>query len=267
MRYRLRLAYDGTDFHGWQKQHPPDAEPLRTVQGVVEDTVRAVVREDVELVGASRTDSGVHARGQVAAFSVTEPRVPVDRLVPALNARLPDDVLVVHAMLTHDAFNPIGDAESKGYRYVIAHGVVPPGTPGHASRPLFDRRFVTYSAMPLDVDRMDAAAQHLVGGHDFASLTRLHHGRESTVREIHACRVVAQASDRVAIDVSGSGFLYNMVRIIAGTLLDVGVGRREPEDVPGILAARDRSAAGATLPPEGLCLMWIRYPGDAAATE
>jgi tRNA pseudouridine38-40 synthase len=255
-RYRLNIAYDGTHFFGWQKQHPPDREPLRTAQGVLEETIRGVMREEIRLLGASRTDSGVHARGQVAAFS-SERKLEPERLLPALNSRLPDDLLVTRVRIVSEAFNPISDAVAKGYRYRIAHGATAGGR-----RPLFDRHFTSFCAELLDPERMHEAAQHLVGWHDFASFTRKHHGRESTIRTVHSCSVTATSRHRLRINVTGDGFLYNMVRIIAGTLMDVGRARLEPDDIPEILAACDRTAAGPTLPPEGLCLMWIRYPDD-----
>ncbi|MEM7230351.1 MAG: tRNA pseudouridine(38-40) synthase TruA [Planctomycetota bacterium] len=255
-RYKLTVAYDGTDFHGWQKQHPPGCEPLRTVQGVMEAAVQTVVREDVNIIGASRTDSGVHARGQVVAFS-TWTRIEPRRMVMAINSRLPDDVQVRHVEIVPESFAPITDCTSKGYRYRLAFG-----RRKSALRPLFDRHITAWTAYELDVERMQAAAEHLVGEHDFASLTRLHHGRESTVRTIHACSVSQVSARRCAIDVSGSGFLYNMVRIIAGTLLEVGRGALQPDDIPGVLDARDRRAAGPTMPPEGLSLMWVAYEGE-----
>ncbi len=257
MRFKLTVAYDGTGFHGWQKQVPPDApEPLRTVQGVLEQTVREVVREPITLLGASRTDAGVHARGQVATFA-TAATIPVERMARALNSRLPDEIQVVEATVVADSFNPIGDATGKGYRYAIAHG-----TADGARRPLFDRHFVATVESRLCPERMDIAARALVGEHDFTSFTRKNHGRDTTVRTVYDCRVHADGPDRLHIDVSGNGFLYNMVRIIAGTLVDVGRERRTPESIPAILAARDRAAAGPTLPPEGLCLMWVRYGSD-----
>jgi tRNA pseudouridine38-40 synthase len=253
-RYKLTVAYDGTDFHGWQKQHPPGAEPLRTAQGVLEDVIREVVREpDLNLTGASRTDSGVHAEGQVAAFSCTLDIDP-QRMSMALNSRLPADMQVVTVEIVPETFGPITDCIAKGYRYRLAHGCKM-----GVLRPLFDRHTTAWTSYDLDAASMNEAARHLVGEHDFASFTRLHHGRESTVRTVHSCEVRAPEPRRVVIDVSGNGFLYNMVRIIAGTLLDVGRGKFAPDDVPRILAARDRAAAGPTLPPEGLCLMWVRY--------
>jgi tRNA pseudouridine38-40 synthase len=166
-------------------------------------------------------------------------------------------MLVTRVRIVPEEFNPISDALAKGYRYRIAHGL----TIG-ARRPLFDRHITSFCPEALDAERMHAAAQHLVGEHDFASFTRKHHGRESTIRTVHACAVTAINRHRLRIDVSGNGFLYNMVRIIAGTLMEVGRARLDPDDLPAVLAARDRTAAGPTLPPEGLCLMWIRYPAD-----
>lgn len=292
-RYQLVIAYDGTDFHGWQKQHPPaEAEhtkaeqvmdpqhtssvpegrvALRTVQEVVEHAVRLVCREPVLVTGASRTDAGVHAAGQVAAFtSIPEPQRGVGwpaergcaRLVRALNGSLPSDVVVRSAAIASDEFDPIGDAVEKEYTYTIVTG---------EQRPIWERRFAFHTWYDLDAGAMERAAALLEGEHDFASFAQINHGRASTVRRIFRCRIertlrddasgAATPGERIVIRVSGSGFLYNMVRIVAGTLLEVGRGRIEPDAVAGILAACDRRAAGPTLPPEGLRLEWVRY-GD-----
>jgi len=307
-RYSLTIAYDGSDFHGWQKQEPraPVAlgiQPapslagsprildrlddgrviLRTVQEVVERAVRAVVRQPVELTGASRTDAGVHAWGQIAAFTCSDDSThrrgdgaggwPVerglDRLVMAVNARLPPDVLIRSAETVPPHFDPIAHSRSKGYSYTIHLA---------RSRPLWDRKYVTHLWTPLHLETMRLAAARLVGRHDFAAFAAAGHGRHSTVRTIHACEVTArriedalpprptrghrhQPADfqpqRIRIDVSGDGFLYNMVRIIAGTLVDVGRGKIKPEAIDDIIDARDRTRAGSTLPPEGLRLEWI----------
>jgi tRNA pseudouridine38-40 synthase len=252
-RYRLLIAYDGTAFHGWQRQEPADAPALRTVQGVVQDAVREVIGQAAIVTGASRTDSGVHAVGQVAAFTA-DVRVPTERLAQAITARLPDDVQVLRAELAHDSFDPIGDARSKCYRYTIEHSG-PPRNP----RPLFDRNFVFWTPHPLDADRMRAAAAHLVGTHDFASFAQASHGRTTTVRTVYDCVVRTPAPRRIEIEIAGSGFLYNMVRIVAGTLLEAGRGRIEPADVRAIRESRERAKAGPTLPPQGLCLRWIWY--------
>lgn len=299
-RYKLTIAYDGTSFSGWQKQEPPEqSEPrpshekgraaglvsdkegrvaLRTVQAVVEQAVREVVREPVLLQGASRTDAGVHARGQVAAFTCSSGDAKdeasrasggwpesrgVDRLLRALNGKLPDDVLVREIEVVRDDFNPIGDCTSKGYAYTLHVG---------QTRAIWDRHFVQQVWQPLDLKLMQAAAAKFEGTHDFAAFAAARHGRQSTVRTIHACRVsevaipdesrVGADERRVRIDVSGNGFLYNMVRIIAGTLVEVGKGRIPAHGEGGIesiLASGDRTKAGPTLPPDGLCLEWIRY--------
>jgi tRNA pseudouridine38-40 synthase len=256
-RFALRLAYDGTDFHGWQRQEPPNAAPLRTVQGELDRALVEVLQQPVTCQGASRTDAGVHAEAQVAAFSA-ECRIPVGRIAAALNARLPEDMRVMTAWPVPDDFDPVGDACSKGYRYEIALM-----RPFRARLP-FDRRTVYPAQHDLDLARMRAAATLLVGEHDFAAFAHAQHGRESTVRRVHACEVSTLSDDRVAIDVSGNGFLYNMVRIIAGTLVEVGRGRIEPHAIPSMLASKDRASAGPTLPPNGLRLRWIQYPEDRA---
>ncbi|MGI9012831.1 MAG: tRNA pseudouridine(38-40) synthase TruA [Phycisphaerales bacterium] len=251
LRCKLTIAYDGTAFHGWQKQEPPGSEPLRTVQGVVEQAVREVVRAPVDLVGASRTDAGVHARGQVAAFTSAEISVPLERLPLAINSRLPDDVQITNATFVPESFNPISECTRKCYHFSIAHG--------RSLKPLFDRQFVYFTYHTLDVPAMHAAARLLIGTHDFSSFAQINHGRDSTVRTIFDCSVTAPAEDRCTISVIGDGFLYNMVRIIAGTLVEVGRGRLSADSMGSILVAHDRRAAGPTLPPQGLCLMWIEY--------
>lgn len=301
-RYKLIVAYEGTGFCGWQKQEPlegadavdaaggdapraySESTPLiestregrvalRTVQGVLERAVREVVREPVEVLGASRTDSGVHARGQVAAFTC-EPRAAVtageapkgvgwpvergvDRLAAAINSRLPEDVLVLGAEAAAHDFDPVSGAVSKGYTYAFWVSPV---------RPLWERRWVHHLWHPggLNAPAMNEAARVLVGEHDFAAFAAAGHGRLSTVRTIHECRVEEQrVEDRraseVVLHVSGSGFLWNMVRIIAGTLMQVGLGQRTPGDVSAVLQGRDRTRAGPTVPATGLCLEWIRY--------
>ena len=253
-RFRLRVAYDGTEFHGWQRQEPPGREPLRTVQGVLEDAVAEAVGARVPVLGASRTDAGVHAIGQVAAFSA-ETRIPVDRMALAVNARLPDDVRVRDARLVHGTFDPISDCVSKCYRYRISHGDT-----GIDGALLFDRRITWSTWHQLDAARMSAVAAVLAGTHDFAAFAQVNHGRESTVRTIHGCTVAEPERGRIVIEVAGSGFLYNMVRIIAGTLVEAGRGRIDAAHVRDALATGNRERTGPTLPPHGLRLEWVRYP-------
>lgn len=269
-RFRMTIAYDGSAFHGWQKQDRPTAgggrEPLRTVQGAVEDAVRSVVRQAVQVQGASRTDAGVHAIAQTAAFTVSDPggderadrepvwrRLTADRLRLAINSRLPTDVALTALAPTHDGFDPIGDCEEKGYRYTLHVGL---------DRPIFDRAFVHHVRTELDAERMARAAAGFVGEHDFAAFAAAGHGRLTTVRRVTACAVRRAGPTRVEIDVAGQGFLHHMVRIMAGTLVEVGRGRLTPDAVVRALASGDRRDAGPTLPACGLCLMWMRYRGE-----
>lgn len=218
-RYKLTVAYQGTGFHGWQSQGPP-GQPLRTVQTVLQEAIGAVVREPVDVLGASRTDAGVHALGQVASFRCAMDLDP-PRLRAAINARLPEDVQVRAAEAVAEEFDPISAAVAKGYRYRFAWGR---GGPGRAPRPLFARLTTWWTPFELDPVLMNEAARRLIGAHDFASFTRKDHGRESTRRTIFDCRVTAGKGRSARLDVTGDGFLYNMVRIIAGTLVEIGRG-------------------------------------------
>jgi tRNA pseudouridine38-40 synthase len=298
-RYKLTIAYDGTDFCGWQKQEPlapagdsplppvpaskiagmiydeDGSRPrlqLRTVQHVVERAITEIVRERIILHGSSRTDSGVHAAGQVAAFSCSGddegPEAPrgigwplsrgVERLMRAINGRLPEDVLVTAVEVVPQEFNPIRHTHSKAYSYTL-HAA--------AERPLWDRRFVHHVWSGLDLAAMQRAASLLEGTHDFAAFAAAGHGRVSTVRTIFQCTVTQEAADRVRIDVCGSGFLWNMVRIIAGTLVEIGRGRMQAEAIPAIIASGKREEAGPTLPPTGLRLEWIKFGEQLASSD
>lgn len=253
MRYRMIVAYDGTEFHGWQTQNRPGKPSLRTVQEVMEKAVTTVVREPVTIIGASRTDSGVHSRGQVATFA-TSNEIPPDKLTMGINSWLPDDVQVRKIEPIHDSFNPIDDCTSKGYRYQLAHGCSNP-----LLKPMFDRRFIAHTAFVLDPELMNAAAKLFEGEHDFEGFTKLNHGRESTVRRIDCCSVEETKEGQLHIDISGTGFLWNMVRIIAGTLLEVGRGKYTPKDITTIIESGDRRRAGKTLPAHGLFLEWVSF--------
>jgi len=386
-RYKLTIAYDGTEFCGWQKQFPhadavppgvhafkegdprgweaeagviqlgsatsPEAEvppevnaarvvsasdfphptshidtrprrELRTVQAVVERAVRMVVRERIILSGASRTDAGVHARGQVASFKcspetgapmiaaevaaspaaaegIVVPRAargergggwPIERgtvpLMRAINARLPDDVLVRSIKVVPDAFNPIANCTSKGYSYTV-------WCSDH--RPLRERKTALHLWQRMDVAAMRAAAAEIVGEHDFAGFAAAGHGRLTTVRTVFGCEVVEEEGterrsdgateggqeeavewpqldtggeadgevQKLVIRVWGNGFLWNMVRIIAGTLIEAGKGKCGPERVREALRTGNRRMAGSTLPAHGLCLEWIRYGHPTAS--
>ena len=269
-RFRLTVAYDGSAFFGWQKQEPKGLEPLRTVQGELEKALIQVLRlpkQDIDMLGASRTDAGVHALGQTCHFNAPA-SFPVDRLRAAVNSRLPEDIDVRHVEPTYPEFDAISGAKRKQYRYRFFNGV---------RRPLWERQRVYHEPRPLDVEAMKRAAAKLVGTRDVVGLASSHHGRTSTVRTIFSCHVEehpcpptpaapgreASAADDVAREIHavvvGDGFLYHMVRIIAGTLLDVGKGRFGPERIDEIFETNNRRLAGPTMPAAGLCLEWIDY--------
>lgn len=264
-RYKITVAYDGSGFRGWQRQNPPNAPAPRTVCGVVEEAIQRALQQPVMVVGASRTDAGVHALGQVAHFDAATP-IPEDRLALAINARLPQDVQVRAAEGAAADFDAIAGAKVKQYRYRIWNS---------PHRPLGVRHLFWHCWYAFDVGRMQEAARRVVGEHDFQGFAAADHDRMTTVRRVFDCRVevgaagggdgpalpfLAGAESRVLdIVVQGSGFLYNMVRIIAGTLVEIGRGHDGPELVDRVLATGDRRLAGPTLPPHGLYLEWIRY--------
>lgn len=251
---RLRLAYEGTRYSGWQIQ------PGRpTVQGEVTEAIRRVTGEAVVLKGSSRTDAGVHAFDQVAAFPTASPLAPqVWRR--ALNALLPADITVTAADLAPPGFDPVTAAVRKRYRYRIHDA---------EAKPVLSRHVVWRWRSRLDVAAMAAAARALVGEHDFTSFESTPSTRLSKVRTIHALEVFrpppadAPLGAEAWIEVEGNGFLYNMVRIITGSLVMVGTGRRGPEWLGEALAARCRAAAGPTAPPEGLVLLSIQLARES----
>lgn len=252
LRYKLTIAYDGTAFFGWQKQKHPEGGELRTVQRTVQDAVKSLLPDErINLVGASRTDRGVHALGQAATFDAKCP-IPVARLAKAISSRLPEDVEIRAARIVPFGFNVIGGAKTKQYRYRIYTA---------SMRPLGDRHQVFHCTFPLDLDRMNDAAQRMVGTHDVSGLAYVKHGRDNTIRTIHKCWAQRVSDDRVDIYTEGSGFLYNQVRIMAGTLIEVGRGAMPAEQVDRVLKEVDRSLAGPTLEPQGLTLMWIEHEG------
>jgi tRNA pseudouridine38-40 synthase len=263
MRYKLTIAYDGTAFHGWQAQEPPGVAPLRTVQSVMQEALAITMQQPIKVQGASRTDAGVHAIGQVAHFDA-QTRIPIERMALAINARLPWDVEVRRAEIVHPQFDAIRDAIDKQYRYRL-------WTSTH--RPLTRRHVVYHCWTPLHVQAMQEAAARIIGEHDFAAFASAGHGRESTVRTVHDCRIEVPPPDELTggselhIVISGSGFLYNMVRIIAGTLVEIGRGHWSPERVDLMLREAKRELAGPTLPAQGLCLEWIKHREVPVAVE
>jgi tRNA pseudouridine38-40 synthase len=247
-RFRLTLAYDGTDYAGWQVQ-----PGRKTVQDVLEQAIERITRQRVRVLASGRTDAGVHARGQVAAFSA-DTRLAPDELARALNAELPADVAVLDAAEVDPCFHPIRDAIAKRYRYLIHDGPV---------REVFARRYRWQVRARLDAGAMRRAACALQGTHDFSSFETSGAPRLSSVRSIHQIDVrrgEAPHADLVTIEIEADGFLYNMARAIVGTLVEVGRGAKAETWVAEVLHAADRRQAGPTAPPQGLFLLWVKYP-------
>lgn len=238
-RVKLVVAYDGTAYHGWQVQ--PNG---RTIEGELNRALSELLQEEIQVIGASRTDSGVHALCNVAVFD-TETRIPAEKLCYAVNQRLPEDIRVRESCEVAPDFHPRHCCSQKTYEYRIYQDTF--------LQPV--RRLYTYfTYVPLDLDRMREGAAYLVGEHDFKSFCSVAAVVETTVRTILSITIERQGQE-IVISVCGTGFLYNMVRIIAGTLMEVGRGSYPPEHVRDILEARDRQAAGPTAPACGLTLV------------
>lgn len=239
---KLILGYDGTAYHGFQIQ----ANAL-TIQEVLEEAICRIIGTRTRVIASGRTDTGVHATGQVVNF-FADTRIPVDRLPHALNSVLPEDIVVYEAGVVPDNFHARFDAKSKIYTYTIDNA---------PHRRVLERRYTCHERFPLDVDLMRRAAAQLAGTHDFASFCAAGSPVKTTVRNL--MRLELTEKDRfITITAEADGFLYNMVRIISGTLIEVGRGRRHP-DMTEILAARDRNVAGFTAPPHALVLREVKY--------
>ncbi|MFR7716315.1 MAG: tRNA pseudouridine(38-40) synthase TruA [Clostridium sp.] len=242
-RVKLVVAYDGTNYHGWQVQ-----DNGITIEEVLNRTISELVQEDIKVIGASRTDAGVHACGNVAVFD-TESRIPGDKFSFALNQRLPEDIRIQESCEVDADFHPRYADTVKTYEYNILN---------RRFELPSKRLYAAFCYYPMDIERMNQAAAYLVGEHDFKSFCSAGAQVQTTVRTIYAVNVTKE-DDMVHIRITGNGFLYNMVRIIAGTLMQVGTGLMEPERVKEILEARDRSKAGPTAVAKGLTLVEIRY--------
>ena len=243
-RLRILVAYDGTDYCGWQIQ--PNGI---TVEEVLNDKLSKLTGEDIHVIGASRTDSGVHALGNVAVFD-TESPIPPERLGYALNQKLPEDIVIVRSEEAPLDWHPRYQKQvTKTYEYHIYNAAFP--------NPL-KRRYSAFVSYPMDIEKMRKGASFLVGEHDFVSFCNVRTNVEDTVRRIDGIEIDKKGED-ITIRVTGNGFLYNMVRIIAGTLIRVGRGFYIPEKVKEILDVKERTKAGVTAPPEGLVLVEIKY--------
>lgn len=235
----LTVAYDGTNYHGWQIQKNGE-----TIEGILNRCLSLLLQEIIEVSGASRTDAGVHAMGNLAVFD-TESPIPADKISYALNQRLPEDIRIQKSEEVAADFHPRFCSTRKTYEYRIYCAPFPMPQ---------KRLYAHFTYVPMDVDRMRQGASYLVGEHDFKSFCSVDAQVESTVRQIDSIEILRQERD-IVIRVAGRGFLYNMVRIIAGTLMEVGRGHLQPEDVQKILEQKDRQAAGPTAPACGLTLI------------
>lgn len=250
--FRITLQYDGSRYDGWQKQGNTD----NTIQGRIEAMLTKLFEQDVEIQGSGRTDAGVHALGQVASFSVENDLGP-DKVMEQMNIFLPKDIVVTDCRLTDARFHARLNAKSKTYIYRIITGDV---------RPVFGRQYELWHSTPLDITGMRKAAECLVGEHDFKSFLGNRHYKKSTVRIIENISITEQmikAGDaefpEIKMAFTGNGFLPNMVRILTGTLIEIGEGVREPEDMENILNGLDRALAGPTAPAHGLTLLKVDY--------
>lgn len=246
---KLTIAYDGTSYAGWQVQ-----PGQTTIQSTLEAAWEKVTGERLRATASGRTDAGVHAVGQVVGIS-TDSELSCDRVLRALNGNTPFDIVVRSVEEAWDGFHAIRDAIGKRYRYVIQDGPL---------RDVFARRYAWHVVpRPLDVGAMQAAARLLLGEHDFASFEASGSDRATSVRNVYDLQLLrtnVDGFDRLVLEIEADGFLYNMVRNIVGTLVEVGRGARRPEWVGDVLRARDRRAAGPTAPPHGLFLLRVDYP-------
>jgi tRNA pseudouridine38-40 synthase len=240
---KLTIEYDGTAYHGWQAQ-----PGLPTIQATLEETVKRIAGEEVRVIGAGRTDAGVHALGQVANFR-TSKGLALDTWRRALNGLLPSDIVVRRVESAPDEFDARRSAMHKSYRYTIWNAPFPSA---------LERHCVLHIPDPLDVASMAKGAAFLIGEHDFSAFRAADDSPPRPVRRVVEARV-AEDADRLHFVITGNGFLKHMIRIIVGTLLDVGRGKLSPEDLERILHSKDRQKAGRTAPALGLCLMEVMY--------
>jgi tRNA pseudouridine38-40 synthase len=265
-RYKLVVAYRGTRYHGWQSQPMmatyagapvPEGHGIPTIQETLRRALEGVVRHPLALIGSSRTDAGVHAKGQVVHFDTDQVQIPEEGIRKAANHCLPPDVFIRSIDPVPQTFDAVRSTESKRYQYCIWNS---------AERHVFINDLAWHRWQKLDLGAMHAAAAQFVGRHDFASFARPGHGRENTIRTVLGCDV-SRFGPRLVIGVHGTGFLWNMVRIMVGTLVQVGLQQFTPEQIPQMLAACDRKTSGSTAPPHGLYLQWIRFRKEPEAAD
>ena len=241
--YKMTVQYDGTRYSGWQRQ----GNTSSTIQGRLEQTLSRLLEEPISVSGSGRTDGGVHSLGQIANFR-TEKFMNCKEFRDRLNAALPEDIYVSDLRLAGERFHARLSAKEKVYRYTIENG---------PERNVFARKYVYHVAEPLDSDKMTQAAHLLLGTHDFRGYST-GHTKKSTVRHLSSIDIRREGKN-LTLTFTGNGFLYNMVRILTGTLIEVGLSQRTPDSVLTALESGKRTDAGFTAPPQGLCLLEVRY--------
>ena len=240
---KLTIEYDGKDFNGWQKQ------PNKlNIQGTIEQAIKQITGEEVQLDASGRTDAGVHAFGQVANFK-TNSNIPIEKIAIAINSNLKKSIRILQAEEVEERFHSRLSCKKKTYRYVINNSDIPSA---------IYRNLETHITQKLNVEKMKEAVKFFEGEHDFKAFKASGTSSKSSVRTIYDAQIY-QNGDKIYIELTGNGFLYNMVRIIAGTLIRVGTGEYKPEQIPEILAAKDREMAGPTAPAHGLTMIGIEY--------
>ncbi len=241
--YKMVISYDGTRYHGWEHK-----QGLDTIQGKIKNVLSRLCDKDIDVIGAGRTDAGVHAKGMVAN-AVLDINLTERELQDYMNRYLPEDIAVENVKIASKRFHARLNAVGKTYCYSCFYG---------QGKPVFRRKYITVLDFTPDVEAMRKAASYLVGQHDFVSFCGNPKMKKSTVREIYDITIEARKGF-LYLRFHGSGFLQNMVRIMTGTLLEVGMGTRQPDEMLEILAAKKRSVAGPTAPPQGLCLEEVYY--------
>jgi tRNA pseudouridine38-40 synthase len=240
---KLTIEYDGTNYCGWQIQ-----KNAMSVQEVLTETITKITGHKITLYGASRTDSGVHGKGQIANFR-THSRMTPYQFIKALNSNLPNDIAIRAVKEVSKSFNSMYDAKSKDYRYTILNSPIPTA---------LDRKFYYFVPYKISISRIKQSLKYLIGSHDFRAFATKSSSKENCIRKIYSIKITTKG-DYIYIDIKGNGFLYNMVRTIVGTLLLIAQDKLKPEDMRKIIESQERKKAGPTAPAKGLCLLRVSY--------
>lgn len=240
---KLTIEYDGTNYSGWQRQ-----KNGISIEGTIEDAIKKVINEDIKIIGSSRTDAGVHARGQVANF-FTETKIPIDKIPYAINSKLPCDIVILDAEDVPDDFHSRYSCTGKRYSYTILNRKIPSA---------ILRNYTAHCSYKLDFELMKKAEKFFIGTHDFSAFRSTGSSVKTSIRTVSYLNL-EKKGDIIRFEIEADGFLYNMVRIIAGTLIEVGMEKIDPYDIPAIIESKDRSRAGKTAPASGLCLEKVYY--------